>query len=126
MEKMFETAARKKFRFPFRGMVSVEDLFDLSPENLDIVFKALNAQKKVANEESLLSTATDADIELNIKIEIVKHIVTTKLAEMRARQEARAKKEQAQKIMAIIETKQNEALEGKSIEELQAMLVDLG
>jgi hypothetical protein len=126
MEKMFETAARKKFRFPFRGMVSVEDLFDLSPENLDIVFKALNAQKKVANEESLLSTATDADIELNIKIEVVKHIVTTKLAEMRARQEARAKKEQAQKIMAIIETKQNEALEGKSIEELQAMLVDLG
>jgi hypothetical protein len=107
-------------------MVSVEDLFDLSPENLDIVFKALNAQKKVANEESLLSTATDADIDLNIKIEIVKHIVTTKLAEMRARQEARAKKEQAQKIMAIIETKQNEALEGKSIEELQAMLVDLG
>ena len=125
MEKMFETAARKKFRFPFRGMVSVEDLFDLSTENLDLVFKALNAQKKAVNEESLLNTATDEDVELNIKINIVKHIVATKLAEAAARQEARAKKEQKQKIMAILETKQNEALGNKSIEELQAMLASL-
>jgi hypothetical protein len=126
MEKMFEIATRKKFRFPFRGVVSVEDLWDLTPENLDIVFKALNAQKKVANEESLLSTATDEDVELNIKIDIVKYIVSVKLAEFRERQEAKAKKEQKQKIMAILETKQNEALNGKSIEELQSMLKDLG
>ena len=125
MEKMFETATRKKFRFPFRGMVSVEDLWDLSPENLDIVFKALNAQKKAVNEESLLNTATDEDVELNIKINIVKHIVSTKLAEAAAHKEARAKKEQKQKIMAILETKQNEALGNKSIEELQAMLESL-
>jgi hypothetical protein len=125
MEKMFEIATRKKFRFPFRGMVSVEDLWDCTPENLDTVFKALNAQKKVANEESLLSAATDADVELNIKIEIVKHIVAVKLAEIRARKEAKEKKEQKQKIMAILETKQNEALGNKSIEELQAMLKDL-
>jgi uncharacterized protein YqfB (UPF0267 family) len=80
----------------------------------------------VANEESLLSTATDADVELNIKIDIVKYIVAVKLSEIHARQEAQAKKEQKQKIMAILETKQNEALNGKSIEELQAMLKDLG
>ena len=40
---MFEIAARNKFRFPFKGMISTEDLWDLSVENLDNVFKTLNS-----------------------------------------------------------------------------------
>jgi len=122
---MFEIATRKKFRFPFRGMVSVEDLWDLKVEDLDSIFKTLNSQKKQINEESLLHTQTEADVELNQKIEIVKHIVSVKLAEAKARTEAKAKKEQKQKIMAIMEAKKNEALEGKTIEELEAMLTEL-
>lgn len=44
--KLFETATRNKMRFPFRGMISVEDLWDLSLTNLDSVFKTLNAEAK--------------------------------------------------------------------------------
>ena len=121
-ENIFEIATRNKYRFPFRGSVSVEDLWELSPENLDTVFKALNSQKKKVNEESLLSASVDEDVELNTMIAIVKHIVAVKLDEISARNKAKEKKEQKQKILSILNAKQDEALQGKSIDELQAML----
>ncbi len=58
---MFELATRYKFRFPFKGMISVEDLWDLSVENLDTVFKCINAEMKKTKEESLLSTKSKDD-----------------------------------------------------------------
>lgn len=123
---MFEIATKKKFRFPFRGIISTEDLWDLSLTDLDAIYKTLNAQKKAkADEDSLLSTKTNEDIELNLKIDIVKHIVSVKLEEKAAKDAERAKRVQKQKIMSILAEKEDEALHGKSIEELQKMLGDL-
>lgn len=124
-EKMFEIAVRNKFRFPYKGLVNTEDLFDLSVRELDIVFKTLNAQAKQSQEESLLATKTKDDEILSIQIAIVKHIVSVKLAEQEAREKAVAKREQKQKIMEIIAAKQDESLHNASVEELQAMLNDL-
>lgn len=126
MEKMFEYATRNKVRFPFKGLISVEDLWDLTPTNLDSIYKALNKQVKQSEEESLLSTKTSIDTELEAQIAIVKHIVSVKLAEQEAREKAKAKKEQKQKIMEIMAAKQDESLHNASIEELQAMLDNLG
>ena len=128
MEKtinLFEIATRKKFRFPFKGMISTEDLWDLSVNNLDAVFKALNAESKQAKEESLLTTKSAEDTILDMKIDIVKHIVNVKLAEAAEREQAVAKREQKRKLEALIANKQNAELEGKSLEELQAMLAAL-
>lgn len=125
MEKMFEYATRNKVRFPFKGVISVEDLWDLSPTNLDTIYKTLNKEVKQSEEESLLSTKATVDKELDVQIAIVKHIVAVKLAEQEAREKASAKKAQKQKIMAIIATKQDEALHNSSVEELQKMLDNL-
>lgn len=122
---IFEIATREKFRFPFRGMVSVEDLWDLSPENLDEVFKVLNSQRKKVNEESLLSVGTEEDAELTMKIDIVKYIVDVKLQEREASMKAAEKKEKKQKIMAILNMKQDEDLRNMSSDELKAMLDNL-
>lgn len=70
---MFEIATRNKFRFPFKGVISTEDLWDLSVESLDNVFKTLNSEMKKTKEESLLSTKSKDDEVLELKIEIVKH-----------------------------------------------------
>ena len=122
---IFEYAVRNKVRFPFKGMISVEDLWDLSLTNLDSIYKTLNKQVKQSEEESLLNTKTDVDTELEVQIAIVKYIVSVKLAEQEAREKASAKKAQKQKIMSIIATKENEALHNSSIDDLKKMLDEL-
>ena len=122
---MFEVAVRSKFRFPFRGMVSVEDLWSLGVEDLDSVFKALNSQLKQVKEESLLDTRTKQDEELLTKIEIVKHIVSLKLAEKEKRAKAKEQREKRQRIMEIMANKQDSALQEKSLDELEKMLNEL-
>ena len=45
-DKLFENAVRKKYRYPFNGMISTEDLWDLSLKNLDTIYKALKSEIK--------------------------------------------------------------------------------
>lgn len=125
VENIFEYAVRNKVRFPFKGMISVEDLWDLSLTNLDSIYKTLNKQVKQSEEESLLSTSANVNTELEVKIAIIKHIVSVKLTEKENAEKADAKKAQKQKIMSIIATKENEALQNSSIEELNKMLDEL-
>ncbi len=122
---IFEAAVRGKFRFPFKGMITVEDLFDLSAENLDYIFKTLNSQLKQVKEESLLETKTKEDKELDVKIEIVKYVVNEKLEEQKKKAQEKERKAQKQKILEILSTKQDEALQNKSPEELLKMLNEL-
>ena len=122
---IFEYAVRNKVRFPFKGMISVEDLWDLSLTNLDSIYKTLNKEVKQSEEESLLTTKTSVDTELEIQIAIVKHIVSVKLEEQEVREKAAAKKAQKQKIMSIIATKEDEALQNTSVEDLKKMLEEL-
>ena len=121
MNDLFVMATRRKFRFPFKGMVSVEDLWDLSVKNLDTIFKALKAEARQANEESLLTTKSVADTELDAKIEIIKYIVMVKQEEAAHREQLAANREQMRRIDEIIAAKQDQALQDKSIEELLAL-----
>lgn len=125
MEKMFEIATRTKMRFPFKGLISVEDLWDLNVRDLDSVFKTLNANVKRTQEESLLATKSEEDKTLMTQIEIVKYIVGVKLAEAEALQNLREVNERKQKLMELIAAKQDEDLRGKSVDELKAMLNEL-
>ena len=122
---MFEFAVRNKVRFPFKGLITVEDLWDLSVRELDNIFKTLNAQMKKSEEESLLATKSKEDETLSVQIEIVKYIVATKLAEIEVAKQSRELKEKKQKIMELISAKQDEDLHNKSIDELKAMLDEL-
>lgn len=124
-KNMFEVATRTKMRFPFKGMISVEDLWDLSVQNLDKVFKTLNSQRKEVQEESLLDTKSSEDERLETQIEIVKYIVNVKLEEQVARAKAAENREKKQKIMALMAKKDDEAMENMSREELQKLLDEL-
>ncbi|EGT5447344.1 TPA: hypothetical protein KPG21_000466 [Clostridioides difficile] len=125
MENIFEIATRNKFRFEFRGLISVEDLWDLKLEQLDEVYKTLATDMKKANEESLLKIKTKDQKEVELKIKIVKYIVELRLAEIENRNKEKKKKEQKQHILELINKKENQELENKSIEELKSMINNL-
>ena len=124
--KMFEVAVRNKFRFPFKGVISVEDLWDLSVQQLDGIFKTLKSQEKKAQEESLLDTRTPEDEALKTKIDIIRYIVNVKLDEAKQAERAKENHDQKQKILGILAEKQDADLRNKTPEELQAMLNQLG
>ena len=122
MADLFKVAVKKKYRFNFKGNITVEDLWDLSVEDLDKIYKDLKSKQRNATEESLLQSVSKEDKELANKIEIIKTIVSDKLAAKERAMKAAAQKAQNQRILEIMADKQDAALKEKSIEELQAML----
>lgn len=122
---LFEVATRANYQFPFRGMINVIDLWNLSLTNLDSVFKSLNAEVKKFEEESLLHTKSKEDEEISNKIEIVKYIVNVKLNEKKKRENDIKNAETRQKLLEIKAKRQNAALENMSDEELDKALAEL-
>lgn len=122
---IFEVATRNKYRFPYKGQISVEDMWDLPVTELDKIFKILNKQVKTAQEESLLKTKSKEDEVLENQIKIVRHIVSVKQEEASNRLQEKERKAQKQRIMEIMADKQDEELKGKSMDELQQMLAEL-
>ena len=122
---MFEQASRLKLRFPFKGQCSVEDLWDLPLEALDLIFKGLNSQRKTQEEESLLETKSTEDEILGLKINIVKHVVKVRLEERKARENEAAKAAKKQKLLGIIAEKQDAALRDMSVDTLTKLVDEL-
>ena len=123
--ELFEIATRNKYRFPFKGWISTEDLWDLNVQNLDTVFKTLNKEFKTTGEESLLGIKTAEQNELSNKIEIVKHIVSVKLSDKAKAQAAREKAERRQQLLSVLAEKQKESVYAMSEAEIQAQLAAL-
>lgn len=122
---MFEKAARLKLRFDYKGLCSVEDLWDLPLKALDAIYKALNTQNKARKEESLLEVQSEEDELLTLKINIVKRVVEVRLQEKKDRETLVARKEQKQKLLGIIAEKQDESLRSMSIEDLTKLVEGL-
>lgn len=126
MEKdLFEIATRNRYRFNYKGVMTVEDLWSLRVEDLDAIFKMLNRQKKTANEDSLLAIKSVEDRDLANKIDIVKYVASVKLAEAADRVSAAEKKAQRDKILEIVAKKKDKALEDMDIDQLMKKLEEL-
>lgn len=116
---MFEKATRTKLRFSYHGQIGVEDLWDLGVNELDKIYSRLRAEEKAETADSLLKKATRESTVRNLQLQIVEHIVTTKLAENEATKARLDKKNQKEKIASIIAKKQDESLENMSIDDLK-------
>lgn len=125
MNELFIKAIRGKYRFSYKGLITVEDLFDLSLESLNIIYKDLKAELRDETEDSLLSNKTTADKVLEDKVEIVKYIFNLKKSEAEAKLLAKEKKAQREKLLAIKMAKQEEELKNMSVEDLDKMLSEL-
>lgn len=118
---IFEFATREKIRFRHsNGLISVEDLWDLTLPQLDSIAKALRKSLQDNGESFISEVKTDKTSE--VAFEIVKHVISVRLAEkeaMKRRKEAADKRAQ---ILNIIADKQSAAMKEKSVEELMKEL----
>jgi hypothetical protein len=126
---LFEQASREKYRFPSKaGMLSVENLWDLpltssTKSSLDDVAKGVNDLLKSAATESFVETTSNpAKTELESKLEIVKHVIAIRIAENEASKNAAAKRAQKEKLLAILDRKQDAELEGMTKEQILAQI----
>ena len=93
LTNLFEKASKMKLRFSTtKGVLSTEDLWDLSLESLDKIAKNLYKQIKESEEISFISEKSSEDTLASMKLEIVKFVITFKM------DEAKEKKLRAEKL----------------------------
>ena len=128
---LFETAARLKLRFGSqKGQLSVEDLWDLPltslrSVNLDDIARDLFSQLRSGIDISFVNPEKKSDITTQLKFDIAKYIIDTRLAENAAAAALAANKEKKQHLLSIIAQKEGEALSALSVEELRKMVEGL-
>ena len=121
----FKHAIKNKFKYPFNGQISTEDLFDLSLKQLDTIYASLNAELEKTKKSSLLAGSTEETTKremLEDKLEIVKEIFEDKQKENAEKLDAAKEKERKQTILRIIEEKENDNLKNMSVEDLKKLL----
>jgi uncharacterized protein YabN with tetrapyrrole methylase and pyrophosphatase domain len=122
----FEKATRLRLRFETsRGNLNVEDLWRLPLVELDKLAIALNKQLKESSEESFIKAKSKDNKLLELRFDIVKHIIETLLSEDEEKKKAADKRAKREQLLELIAKKKNQELEGKSLEELEAELTKL-
>lgn len=122
---MFDQATRLKLRFEStKGLLSVEQVWDLNLNSLNELAKSLSRQVKAAgdDEENFIGAKSTVDSQLQLRFDIVKHIIAVKLKERDDSATAAERKANNQVILDLIQRKKQQELENKSVEELEALL----
>lgn len=123
---IFKYAVKNKLRFNYKGVCTVEDLYDIPLSGLDKMYGELKKQQKNFGEDSLLNKKSSEEKEIGIKIEIVESIVADRLADIDRAKKAQQTRERNRRIAQIIADKEDAALNDMSLEDLKAMLVSDG
>ncbi len=125
---MYKEAIKNKWVFDtVRGQISVQDLFDLplisnNHFNLDAV--AVNLSEKIDKLKTksfvkIQSKAKKQEKEVLLKqLEIVKDIISDKIAEQKAIRKAQENAQRRNKILELLAQKQDDKLSQKSEEDL--------
>lgn len=123
---IFEKASRMKLRInSTKGILSVEDLWDLSLDKLNNLAKDINRKLREQGEEDFLGNTPSSDAKLSLTLDIIKEIIRVRLEEKSIVEKNAEKKAKKEQLMAILARKEAESLEGKSIEEIRKLIAEL-
>lgn len=123
-DNMFLQANRLKVRFEYKGLITAEDLWDLSLEALNSIYKSLKASAK-QSEEGLLNTRKTEDDILDLKIALVTHVFEVKQQELNDRKTKVEKLKKKEKLKEILEQKQNDELKNMSVADISKLIDEL-
>lgn len=124
---MYKQAAILKLRFETpKGLLSAEQLFDLSMTDLSTSIKRVNAllkkEQSTDDELAFLEGVDVVETQNSLRFKILKDVYLTKKEARDAAALDYEKKQKKQRIAELIAKKKDEELENKSIEELEKML----
>lgn len=120
---MYKEALELKLRFNTnKGVLTPEQLFDLSVEDLDQLAVGLEESYKNSKGKSFIDKQSTKDKKLKLSFDIVLDVLNTKLEKMEEAQTQAENKAHNEKIISLIADKQDEELKGKSVSQLKAML----
>jgi hypothetical protein len=130
---VFETASRKKFRYASPvGDLTTEQLWDLPllanerKPNLDTIARSIFGELRSLSEESFVKTKPDPRVDdLTAKLEVLKHIIAVKQAEIEKAKEAAIRAEKRRKIADALAAKDDADLTSASREDLLKQLAEL-
>lgn len=123
---IFEQASRLKLRFETnRGFLSTEDLWDLSLTSLDSIYRVINKKLKEETEESLITTRSKSNKELDLKVEILKHVVKVKQEEAELKKARQERLNELELLCNLKQEKQMDALKGMDLESLNKRIAEL-
>lgn len=112
--ELFEKATKQRLRFKGQnGVLNTEDLWSLTLPNLDFIAKDLNKQIQ-DKEVSFIGDTSEEDKILNLKFEVVKHIIGVKLEEKEAAKVARQNLERRKMLMEALADKRVDAVKNMS------------
>ena len=115
---MFEQATKMKLRFKVaNGVLTTEDLWELSLDNLNNLARDLSKQLK-GIEENFIEEKSNADARLELMFSVVKRVIERRLQAKKESIERQAKEQRRAEIMSILENKEMEEWKAKSKEEL--------
>lgn len=129
---IFEQASKDKLRFQtVKGNLTVEQLWDLPLDKGEVNLYQLatellvDTQNKPEQALSFFKKATSKNELAQLKFDIVKHIVTTKVAEIEDKTNEAVKQSEIAELDKLIAAKEAEAKAGLSLDELKAMKAKL-
>jgi len=108
-----------------KGLITTEDLWDLSSKDLDTIYRGISKELKSLQEDSLLEKKGSASSTLELQVAIIKRVYEAKRAEAAEREKLAVKRDQVRQLNDIIAQKENTALSEKSLEDLKKMRDDL-
>ena len=127
---IFEYAAKNKLRIATeRGLLTAEDLFDIKLSNqagpsLDKIAISLDEELS-KTEKSFVKKVTPQNTELQIKLDIVKHVISVKQDQEEAKVAAAARATQRRILQEAIAKKKLEAIDNADLASLEAELAKI-
>jgi hypothetical protein len=122
---VFKEATKEKLRVQTSyGLLSVEQLWDLSLNKLSTIIKNLKKSMKEFDDDELsfLDETKVVDKQKELTFNVLKEIYVEKKTELDIQRNAASVKEHNEKILRLIHSKQEADLANKSVEELQSLL----
>lgn len=119
----FKLASQQKLRFQTKkGLLSTEQLWDLSIDDLDELAVSLENEFKQTGKKSFVSKTSAKDKTAKLRFDVALEVLNSKMDEIQSATEAQEIKAHNEKIIQLIAEKQDQSLKGKTIAQLKAML----